>query len=138
MSQAAINKVLTDHLRSFDAYSPALPIDAIDQETPYKPTIGQAYLEGRIFVNDTVTRSISRGRAQLVGIYQVTVVYPKAEGLETATMIADLLVTHFAMGTVLDGDGVRVKLNLHPSQATPFGDGAWLRVPVSIPYQCMV
>jgi hypothetical protein len=138
MSQAAINKALTDRLQAFDLYSPGLPVVAIDQETPYKPTIGQPYLEGRIFVNDTVTPTVSRGRAQFVGIYQVTVVCPKAEGTEQATMIADLVVTHFAMGTVLDGDGVRVRLNRHPSQATPFGDGAWLRVPVSIPYQCMV
>lgn len=136
MSQAKINQTLIDHLRTLP-FSPELPLDAVDQETPYKPTIGQAYVEATILVNETGTLSIGSGKKQFVGIYQITVVSPRSEGTIPATVLADVVVDHFKKDTILDGDGVRVRVNRHPSQATPTSDGSWVRVPVSVPYHCM-
>jgi hypothetical protein len=133
--QQKIIKALIDHLKDI-GLSPSLEIvESVENE--YKPRLDQEYLAAQWLVSPTVTRSIGRGRLQYSGILQVTVVYPRNAGVLLATIIADEIVDHFKKGTIIDGDGVRVKINRQPSQATPTPDGAWLRVPVSIIYNCM-
>lgn len=130
-----IEKALVDHLKTI-ALSPE-PQIVENVEDSYKPTIGEAYLEARYLPAPTNTLAVGEGRDQYNGILQVTVVAPRNEGVEPAMAIADEVIRHFKKHTIIDGDGVRVKINRQPSQASPAGDGAWLRVPVSIVYNCM-
>ncbi len=134
-AQQSIMNALEDYAKAFP-FSPDIPI-VVGEETPFKPTVGREYLEVRHFVAPTNTLSVGAGRYQYTGILQVTVVFPKASGKSIAVGIADDVIDHFEKGTIIDGHGVRVKINRQPDQATPTPDGAWLRVPVSIPYQCM-
>lgn len=114
-----------------------LPFVVDDVETPYKPTINVPYIEVRNFVSPTNTLFVSEGRKQYTGIFQATVVWPKNNGIVDAVMITDDIVDRFKQATIIDGNGVRIKIVRQPSQATPTGDGAWLRCPVSITYNCM-
>ena len=134
--QEKIITALIDHLKLASISSPDIPI-VESAETSYKPTIGQEYLSATWLPAPTNTRAVGDGRFQYNGILQVTVVYPRLSDVTLATGIADKVVDHFKKGTIIDGDGVRVKINRQPSQATPAPDGAWLRVPVSIVYNCM-
>jgi hypothetical protein len=133
--QAAIHEALVAYAKTF-AWSPDLDM-VEDTEKPYKPTIGTEYLELREFVAPTETLTVARGKKRYVGILQVTVVYPRNAGTVLPKVLADAICDHFEMGTKIDGDGVRIKINRQPDQATPTPDGAWLRLPVSINYQCM-
>lgn len=116
--------------------SPSIEVVS-DQETPYDPVIGVPFLAGQLFTNDTTTRYVGEGRKVYQGILQVTVVYPRDHGVLDAIEVAGMVIDHFKKGTIIDGDGVRVKITRQPSHASATPDGAWLRVPVSIPYICM-
>lgn len=107
-------------------------------EDSYTPTIGREYIEVRWFPAPTNTPFVGKGRKQRTGILQVTAVVPRAEGLSFGLAITDQIIAHFEKGTIIDGNGVRIKIPVEPSQASPAGDGAWLRLPVSINYQTMV
>jgi hypothetical protein len=133
--QAAILEALTEHLKTFPS-SPSIPI-VESPEQDYKPVLDQEYLIAQPFLDETQTLYVGAGRKVYAGIFQVTVVYPRNSGILLAIELSDRVVDHFAKGTIIDGDGVRVKINRQPSQATPTPDGAWLRVPVSIVYQTM-
>lgn len=135
MSNAAIEANLADRLSAL-VWSPELEVVA-NVEEGYRPTIGKMYLEARFFPAPTDTPWVGRGRYRYSGIFQVTVVAERNNGVTEALNVGDAIVSHFEKGTVIDGNGVRVKVNRQPSQATPTGDGAWLRVPVSINYHCM-
>lgn len=130
-----IEEALVNYAKTFP-WSPEIPI-VENTEKPYKPTLGQEYLEVRHFVAPTETIAVTRGKKRYTGILQVTVVYPIKAGTLLAKTLGDAVIDHFEEGTKIDGDGVRIKINRQPDQATPTPDGAWLRVPVSINYQCM-
>lgn len=134
-AQGPITSALIAHFKTLP-FSPE--IDLVDSpEDSYQPTIGREYLLAQIMINETETFPVSNGTYRYTGIFQVTVVYPRNAGILLAIDLADEVVDHFEKGTIIDGDGVRVKINRQPSQATPIGDDVWLRLPVSIPYQCM-
>lgn len=114
-----------------------LPVVVDNIEKPYKPVIGTPYVEVRNFLSPTTTLFVNGGRKVYTGILQATLVWPSKAGIVEAVEITDRIVDHFKQATIIDGDGVRIKIIRQPDQATPTGDGAWLRCPVSITYNCM-
>lgn len=134
-TEKAIAQAILDHSQAM-SLSPSIEL-VLDQETPYEPVIGTPYLAGQLFTNETTTRYVDEGRKVYQGILQVTVVYPRNHGIVDAIDVAGMVIDHFKKGTIIDGDGVRVRITRQPSHASATPDGAWLRVPVSIPYICM-
>lgn len=135
MTQLAIYNALIAHLDTF-AYSPELPIVS-NREEGHTPIIGEGYIVGQWLPAPTESFTIGRENNVYQGIQQVTVVWPKDDEAG-AVGVADAIVAHFRKGTRIDGDGVRLKIFRQPYQATPASDdNVWLRVPVSIPYQCV-
>jgi len=133
--QTKINAALLAHLKLL-ILSPELHL-VENQEDEYEPVLGTPYLAAIVLVGETESRAVYKGKKRYVGILQVTVNEARNAGTAFATSVADEIVDHFEKDTIIDGDDVRLKIYRQPSQATPTGDGAWLRVPVSIPYQCM-
>lgn len=105
-----------------------------DQLTIYKPTAGTPYVEARFLTGATNTLYVNGGRRQYQGILQLTAVVPKSWDLVDAMQLADDIIAHFPAGTRLLQEDSTLKVMREPSQATPFPDGAWLRVPVSVSY----
>jgi hypothetical protein len=134
--QTRINAALIARLKQI-VLSPDLHI-VDSQEDEHTPIVGEPYLSAIVLVGETESLAVYKGKKRYVGILQVTVNGETNAGTAFATGIADEIVDHFEKDTIImGGDGVRLKIYRQPSQATPTGDGAWLRVPVSIPYQCM-
>lgn len=137
MTPTTVDAKIVDAITEF-AKDMTTSLEIVENEGEgYEPRIDNEYLAVKLFINDTVTRYVGAGRKQYQGILQVTVVYPIKAGILSATEIAGQVAGYFKKGTIIDGDGVRIKINRQPSLATPIPDGAWLRVPVSIPYNCM-
>lgn len=131
MTQLAIYQTLIAHLEAM-TFSPPLPL-VKSREDAFKPTISQTYLVA-LWLPAPTDSPFLGGNFVYSGIQQVTVVATRNQGEEEAIGTADQIIEHFKYGTRIDGEGVRIKISRQPYQATPASDGAWLRVPVSIPY----
>lgn len=135
MSSAVISELLVDHIDSLDLSSIA-PVDVVKPETPYKPKIGQIYLDMQYAPNETLTLFTGADDPkQRQGFLQITVVAPRGQGLNLANRLADAIVAHYKKGTRLNGEaGTTVRVIREPWDSMPLPDNAWLRIPVSIPY----
>ena len=135
--QALITAALIEWLQNFPAPSDTgVPIvDSIEKE--YKPVLDTLYLSAQVFVSETDTLYVGPGTFRYQGILQVTVNSPRLRGVIQAQEWAGLLIDYFKKDTIIDGDGVRIRIIRQPSQATPTNDGPWVRLPISINYHCM-
>jgi len=139
MGNASISDLLVNHIDTLGLPA-SPPVDAVKPETPYKPRVGRAYLDMQFAPNETLTPFVGdEDPKHYQGFLQITVVWPRNQGLNLALSIADAIVAHYGKGTVLrGGDGSVVQVIREPWASIPLPDDAWLRIPVSIPYLSMV
>lgn len=138
MSIALIRKALLGRLATLPV-SPALPV--VDAEnTPFKPKVGEAYLEAVFIPNETNTVFVGdRDPKQYQGFLQVTVVTPRLKPPVDPFEVAGTIISHYRKGTRLSGGpGVTVRILREPWASQPIPDEGWRRVPVSIPYSSMI
>jgi uncharacterized protein DUF4128 len=69
------------------------------------------------------------------GILQATVSAPSGGGPQQATAIADVLASYFRRGWSSSEGTTKVWVDLDPFLGPGVPDGAWFRIPLSIPYQ---
>jgi Bacteriophage related domain of unknown function len=134
---AAIPDALFERFLSMNeaVFSPARILIAPPKQ--YHPQAGTVYLLAQFLPNETTTRYVSRSKEQHQGFLQVTVLGPPDEGDIPLRDIAGEVIDFFDKDTAIRGDGVTVKIIRKPWAGPTLKDGAWLRVPVSIPYNCM-
>lgn len=75
------------------------------------------------------------------GIFQVSLLWPegdKGPGETVPREVAAVVVEHFKRGTVLDNEGVRVRIISPPWAAALLSEPGRVHVPVSIPYVAFV
>ena len=113
------------HALAFQGFD--FPLDGGEKPSPY--------LAEQFLPNASTTRTAG-GEPQLKrGIYQVSVYTRARQGLTMAQEIADAVVDLFAGATLYCG-AVQVRIAKEPYWSSPFTDGAWTQVPVTIEYQC--
>lgn len=134
MSIAKVRAALETRLGTL---APAL--SSAFENKAFEPVAGTPYQ--RVYVLPARTLSVGQDlrTRQLTGIFQVSLFYPintyqGASGITAVQTRADLLCAHFAAGTRLIFQGVRVNVDEPPSISTGFPDGDRFVVPVSIRY----
>lgn len=123
-------------------FNPAWPIAWPNIDFPPKGPDGKQppkpprFLEVNFLPNRTVTRTLSQGRQQHRGIYQVTVHHPSGEeSLVNPLQIADKIIAHFPLGLILDQSGVRLKIYRKPYAIPQPPQNGSVTVPVTIEYE---
>lgn len=109
--------------------SPALPIAY--PEVAFTPPADGRYLEVRVFANRHAWQSIAGG-AMGQGLLQITVVWPKGQGVVAAGQAADTVAAHFPNGQPMFSGGYKVTAVGEPQAMSPNSDGPQLRIPVTI------
>lgn len=109
----------------------ALPFQA------FSPADDEAYIDATFLPNVTQEPFVGNDSPKwYMGFLQLAIMWPdKGQGDLPARDLASEVAIAWKKGTILDGDGFRVKVYRAPSIAQTIKDGARLRVPVSIPYQ---
>lgn len=112
------------------------PVELVLPFRNFEPTKGEGYLEAQYLPNTTGEPFVGNNSSKwFMGFLQLTVVWPnEGQGDLPARDLASEVAELWKKGTILDGNGFRVKVYRAPSIAQTLKDGAWLRVPVSIPY----
>lgn len=113
------------------------PVELALPYQTFNPQEGAEYLEATYLPNTTTELFVGNNTPKWYqGFLQLSVMWPdKGFGDLLARDLASAVAENWKKGTALDGGGFRVKVPRAPSIAQTLKDGAWLRVPVSIPYQ---
>lgn len=125
-SPADIAAALLARCSTLAVGSPALLISYPD--VAFSPPAAGKYLDVAIFYNRPAWEGLSEGR-QDQGLLQITVVWPKGQGVIKPLQIAASVMAHFPKGLRLDGG---VKISAEPYAASPLLDDAETRVPITI------
>ena len=123
---ALIASALLARVATLSVDSPALPIAYPD--VPFTPPASGKYLEVSIFYNRPAWEGLAAGRMDQ-GLLQVTVVWPKGQGIPGPMRHAGEVIDHFPKGLALTNG---VKISRQPYAASPLLDDSDTRIPVTI------
>lgn len=126
---AGVFDALLARCASLAVGSPVLPIAY--PEVAFTPPASGRYLEVRVFANRSAWQSIAGG-GMGQGLLQVTVVWPKGQGVITAGQAADAVAAHFQNGLAMFAGGHAVKVIGEPEAMSPNSDGPSLRIPITV------
>lgn len=134
-TEAVILAALLDHLGTL-TFSPAL---AIAYPGVTFPPAGQQkpdnYLQVSFLPNRTDTLSVGKGRQMHQGILQVSVYWKAGLGYVKPLDVADRIIEHFAKGTRLVSNDVKVKIDRKPWVSGPLQEPDRVQFPITILYR---
>lgn len=137
MALTLTGKVMEAALNRIVAYAASLPLDLANPNISYTPINGRTYLQADFIPNGNASISNDPSDNEYFDLLQVTVVYPMGQGDMKAMEIAGGIVGHFNSNTKLDAGTFTFRVNGQPTIASPFSDGAWRRLPVTISFQTL-
>ena len=111
--------------------SPVLPVAY--PEVAFIPPADGKYLVASFFPNRPMAEGLTSGRVDQ-GLLQVTVVWPKDQGLLAPSSIAQAVIDHFPNGLALTSGATRVKISGQAWAAAPLTDTDRVSIPVTIPW----
>lgn len=104
----------------------------------YGPDKDETFLDVAWLPNETTSLYVGRDAPDWYqGILQIAVMTPENTSLVDAASVVDDVIGYWEKGTVIDGNGFRIKINRQPWPAPSFKDESWDRLPISISYQIM-
>ncbi len=132
MSITAIETALEERLLTLEN-----PPPIAWEDVAFEPTTGHGYLRIHHLHNHPRDLYLEGGPAELVGILQVTVVWPAGQGKVEAKLVAEQVAELFAPVQSLDAGNHRIELTRTPAIAGGMPDEGWYSVPVSINWRAM-
>lgn len=113
--------------------SSPLPVAYPEQDPAFVAPEDGKYLLVDDFPNRPRWEGVTSGRLDQ-GLLQITVVWPRNQGLHAPRAAADAVAAHFAKETVMSSGGVTVKVSAEPWAAKPLTESDRVTVPITIPW----
>lgn len=133
ITQADLVTALLEH-----ALNMSIGIKIVRPRESYQPSKDETYVDLAWLPNETVAPFVGHDTPDWYqGILQVAVMTPENTELVEAASVVDDVISYWEKGTVIDGNGFRIKINRQPWPAPSFKDESWDRLPISISYQIM-
>lgn len=132
---AQIAEALFERVLTLTTTLPIIWPEQLDAPNPDAQATGesQARLEVAIFYNRPAWEGVSSGALDQ-GLLQITVVWPKNQGVIRPMQEAAVVLAHFTKGLTLFSGSTKVRVTPAPWQASPISDLSDVRVPVTIPW----
>ena len=131
---ANIAEALLEKALLMETTGPTLPTELPNQPAGFNPPADGKYLSVSLFPNGNAWEGLNSG-SMAMGLLGVMVVWPKGLGEHGAYLVADLVATHFAKGTILTAGGTKVKINREPVALQPLIEDDRISVPVNISWE---
>jgi hypothetical protein len=142
MSDQAITDLLFAHFAGL-TFSPAIPIAWPNKPFSEKPSPAPGAMWMRVTILPAEGRVVSLQRtATNIGTLQIDVFAYVDDGEDDAIAVIDQIKQRFAMGTPIEGGGVKVRIvsppfrgpNVSSVGGRQLGDPSWSMMPVRIRY----
>ena len=133
-TDATILAALLAHLEAL-VFTPSLPIamPGVDFPAAGQPKPDN-YLAAYFMPNQTTNSEVGAGPEQHRGMLQVSVFWKKGVGHIKPMEAADKIIAHFAKGTTLNADGLKIIIDRKPFSASPLQETDRVQVPVTVRY----
>jgi hypothetical protein len=128
---AVVAALLLARCATLSVGAPALPVSMPD--VAFTPPSNGKYLRVSLFNNAPAWEGMTTGRMDQ-GLLQVTVVWPKGQGIIKAREIATDVIAHFPKGLKLANAGAQVRINREPWAGSPIIDDSASLVAITIPW----
>ena len=129
MSQVVIRKLLETRVNTVGGVFPTA-----FENTPFTPVVGTPWQAVALIPGQTQDPGQDSSVKREVGVLQVMLKYPKNAGAAAATQRAETLRAGFPRGLSLQEGNVLLRIFSSPYIGTAVPDGAWLSVPLTVPY----
>lgn len=104
--------------------------------TPPAPDKNAKFLRASFLPAETISLSVgSAGKDQHYGLFQIDVFQGIGSGEIASGRIVAAAISYFKRGTAMVRDGFNVDVMRTPYRGPQLKDGAWIFIPVRIPYQ---
>jgi hypothetical protein len=118
---------------------PTLPVSLPEQFDPatqkgFEPPADGKYLTVQFFPNVPAWQGLASGRIDQ-GLLQVTVIWPKNEGVIKPAEKAQAVIDHFAKSTELFSGATKVTISGEPWASAPLPETHAVSIPVTIPWR---
>ncbi len=128
---AAITDALLSHLQDAD-----LDVPVAWPGADFTPG-ATAYLAVTLFPAPTTVATITT-HDRHDGIMQVSVFWPRGEGIIGPMELAGRVIARFPRGTRLDRNDQSVRIDRTPWTSPPLQEAGWVQIPVTIPWTAFV
>ena len=128
MSYVIIRQSLETRLNAIGVFPTAF------ENVPFNPIAGTPWQRARLLPARTENPTQGDAFKREIGIFEVMLAYPQNAGPQLAATRANLIVTSFPKGWSLVVGTLRVLIDRSPFIGQGIPDGAWYKLPVSIPY----
>nr|WP_286948257.1 phage tail terminator-like protein [Pseudomonas sp. UBA6718] len=134
MSNKLIRQLFENRLKTWAAArSPALRIAY--QDAPFTPVAGETYLECFVLPADTDSQDFAGEHRLYRGVWQITIVKPKGNGLGAALGIEDELAALFPNSLMLSSGSFDLFIRSPMGAGPALVDELNTRIPVSCQYR---
>ncbi|MEH6697202.1 MAG: phage tail terminator-like protein [Brevundimonas sp.] len=133
---ADIIRALFLRCQTLSVGSPALPITFPEPGAAYAPPEDGKYLRVDVFLNRPAWEGLTSG-AMHQGLLQITVNWPRQDGVLAPVRIADQIKAHFPKALALVENGTKVTISGKPYPSSPITEPDRVTVPVTIPWQAV-
>ena len=104
-------------------------------DVDFTPTDGQPYISLSFLPNTPNTLAVGTGYIQHVGLFQLSIMWPRGAGVIGSLETADAIQQEFDKGTRLIGSSILVNIISRPSIGGQIIDGDRTMTPVTVEYQ---
>lgn len=115
-------------------FSPTLPVAY--PNNPHSPVDGQPFLRATWLPGEPFQSSLGdAGYNRYVGLFQIDVFWPADQGLVRPAEVAAATAAHFKRGTVIDREGLEIRVIQPPYVGRTQEEPSWIMIPVRVSYQ---
>lgn len=132
MSQVIIRKILETRLATMSSLATAY------ENASYTPVTGTPYQRVNLLPATPDNNTIGDDHYLELGIFQVTLCYPKNTGANAAQARAEAVKAHFNRGLGLSDSGLTLSISRTPNINPAFVDDAFYCIPISIQYHAHI
>lgn len=128
---AVVASLLLARCAPMETEGPTLPVAMPD--VSFNPPSDGRYLRVDLFSNAPFWEGLTSGRIDQ-GLLQISIVWPKGQGIIAPRRAAKAVMDHFPKGLRLFGPATRVTVNREPWAASPIMDDSETLTPITIPW----
>lgn len=141
MSIKSIHNLLDTQL----ATTTNIPSITNENETSSRPqtsatsVLKKPYIRTTLLPARTTTATLGpSGIDRWYGLYQVDIFFPTNDGTDGPDYAADQIISNFAAGTILTGDGVQLRIAQTSWREAGTESTMWYQVPVMVEYEAFI
>lgn len=131
-TMSAVYDALMARVATIVTGSPTLPVAYPEVGETFSPPADGRYLEVAFYPNRPLMEGLAAGVKIDQGLLQITVVWPKNDGLVRPLEVAEIVKAHFAKGLPMTATGAVVRVSKETWIAAPLSGTADVRVPVTV------